>query len=392
MRSLQSCFRKFVNNVSHYPSLKFYSSNFYPSSKEYRKERDENFNDAVKTELQRGASFSENDWTLFTDKLINNELVVPGSYINPKNVSGVILRLCADFQLFDVGKAYFDLLKSKNEHNNVGILSRYLRLCAMNKEYALKNEEEIFGIYKQLQLTGVAEPLISERCISAISLFEKHWKEAFNLFEEVKVNANPSPLTYFSIAEACFRFGDVDRGWQVLRSFAEKGISGPSPDCYFEYLDYCGRLLENGKFKVEDIEKVFNFLEEFQLSLPSQAVVEKLDKFIFSLSDGQFEWSLKETYIPRSAVCSNCRKLLEPVVISSEEFKQLRYQFAKKAVIGKNVFLKSTPEEIENFRRFLAKSLPYDIVIDGLNAAFSRGRTDPLSLANTVCYSLPNSI
>lgn len=381
-----SKFSVFCRNVAYNPSGRCYSVQFNPTHKGIVKEREGYLNDLIKTELQQGASFTENQWKSLTEKFLNKEIVVPDSYINPKNVSGVILRLCADFRLFDVGKAYFNLLQSRNEHNNVGILSRYLRLCSMNRKYALEHEDEVIGIYKQIQKSDVLEPLIGERCISALSLYEKHWKEAFDILEGIKATGNPSPLTFYILAEACFRFGEVDRGWTILRSHAQKAATRPNPECYLEYIKYCGRLLDDRKFQVEDIEKMFGFLEEFHYNLPSLAVVEALDKFIFSLSDSQFEWSLKETYIPKSAVCSSCRRLLEPVLISSREFQELRQNFAKKAVVGKNIFLKSTPEEIENFRTFLAKALPFDIVIDGLNVAYSRGRSDPLSMAKTVGF------
>jgi mitochondrial ribonuclease P protein 3 len=69
----------------------------------------------------------------------------------------------------------------------------------------------------------------------------------------------------------------------------------------------------------------------------------------------------------------SCRKKMPPIFVSEDEFQTLREAFFEKVVLGRDVFTKSTPAEIEKFETFLKKSLPYDVVIDGLNAAYSAG-------------------
>lgn len=54
-------------------------------------------------------------------------------------------------------------------------------------------------------------------------------------------------------------------------------------------------------------------------------------------------------------------------------------------MIGADIFRKTTPEEIKEFKNFVKMTAPYDIVIDGLNIAFTAGKThSPQSLARTV--------
>lgn len=69
----------------------------------------------------------------------------------------------------------------------------------------------------------------------------------------------------------------------------------------------------------------------------------------------------------------SCQKKMPPIFISEDEFQTLRTAFFEKVVLGRDIFTKSTPVEIEKFESFLKKSLPYDVVIDGLNAAYSAG-------------------
>lgn len=55
----------------------------------------------------------------------------------------------------------------------------------------------------------------------------------------------------------------------------------------------------------------------------------------------------------------------------------LNEQFFKKVLLRNNVFLKSTPQEVEKFENFLLRSPRFDIVIDGLNVAYSTGTKKP---------------
>jgi hypothetical protein len=62
--------------------------------------------------------------------------------------------------------------------------------------------------------------------------------------------------------------------------------------------------------------------------------------------------------------------------LAEEEFLELRARFME-TLTGKNVFVRTTPQELEKFRSFVADTSPYDLVIDGLNIVYSRGTMRP---------------
>lgn len=51
----------------------------------------------------------------------------------------------------------------------------------------------------------------------------------------------------------------------------------------------------------------------------------------------------------------------------------MRSAFFESVVIGKDVFMNSTPEELQRFISFVEKNGPFDIILDGLNIAFMSG-------------------
>jgi ribonuclease P protein 3 len=86
-------------------------------------------------------------------------------------------------------------------------------------------------------------------------------------------------------------------------------------------------------------------------------------------------------------ICKSCQKYLNPITITKEEFGVLQSAFMDRVVIGADIFRKSTPEEIKEFKNFVKMTAPYDMVIDGLNIAFTAGpkkAQSPEALARTV--------
>lgn len=74
-------------------------------------------------------------------------------------------------------------------------------------------------------------------------------------------------------------------------------------------------------------------------------------------------------------------------VLPEKDFEQLKEAIMQIALIGDNAFLKTTPDEVKKFTKFIEKTAPYDIVLDGLNVAF-RTYAHPTNRekADTVSY------
>lgn len=57
--------------------------------------------------------------------------------------------------------------------------------------------------------------------------------------------------------------------------------------------------------------------------------------------------------------------------ISDENFSTLQNEFLNNVVKGFDIYQKTTPKEWEAFERTIKENGPFDIVMDGLNVAYS---------------------
>lgn len=82
--------------------------------------------------------------------------------------------------------------------------------------------------------------------------------------------------------------------------------------------------------------------------------------------------------------CINCQNTLEKYELSVEEFEDLKKVFFQNVIIGKDVFLKTNPNELESFKTFLIGMDKYDVVLDGLNIAYRAGANSPKIMSKMV--------
>lgn len=68
---------------------------------------------------------------------------------------------------------------------------------------------------------------------------------------------------------------------------------------------------------------------------------------------------------------------MEEIKINNEDYELLKSVFIDNVIIGKNVFNKTTPDELESFEKFVKNLGSCDVVIDGLNVAYSAGIKQP---------------
>jgi Protein-only RNase P len=103
---------------------------------------------------------------------------------------------------------------------------------------------------------------------------------------------------------------------------------------------------------------------------------------------------MQETKVDSKGKCQGCRLRLKPLPkLSADQFAELRDAFMEKSIMRNgNIFLNSTPEELDAYQKFLAlhAAKPFDVVIDGLNVAHITKQTATRRQRDdVVCKQLP---
>lgn len=59
--------------------------------------------------------------------------------------------------------------------------------------------------------------------------------------------------------------------------------------------------------------------------------------------------------------------------MSQGDFNELKNKVFENVIVGRDVFIKTTPEEVERFKKFVVNMGRFDVVLDGLNVAYASG-------------------
>lgn len=72
--------------------------------------------------------------------------------------------------------------------------------------------------------------------------------------------------------------------------------------------------------------------------------------------------------------------------LSDEEFNDMKNTIIDNVIVGKDVFNKTTPLELSTFKAFISKITNIDVVVDGLNVAFTAGDKQHPSVTSNLVY------
>lgn len=298
------------------------------------------------------------DWSELRNRVLKHR------FYSKVNVDTTILGLCSRHGSLDNGRSYLRFLEENEIPLTAGIAGKYLKLFALPAGQECLSEEqsaEVLRVCRFIQdkhpvLDGnTAENLINAKCLTS------SWKQSLTLLDQVKEFGQPSHAAFNAISQAAFR----NREPEVAVSVLEDGMAagrGPNSSTLNAWIAHGATL-----------EKLLFFLQRHNLQIPEQ--VATVLKRHLQQSGVQVEMSS----VSRNKICGSCRTKLDEITLEIEDFKKLQAAFHEKVLIKDNIFIKSTPQEFNEFQLFLEKTGPFDCVIDGLNVAYSVGANRPVN-------------
>lgn len=100
------------------------------------------------------------------------------------------------------------------------------------------------------------------------------------------------------------------------------------------------------------------------------------------------KFKVKTINIEKNGKCNSCKQTLKSMEILPEQFKELKKKIIEKVIIGKNIFNRTNPAELDKFHNFIKEIENYDVVIDGLNVAYSSGTQKKVSVSSALLCSV----
>ncbi|KAK0158199.1 hypothetical protein PV328_009233 [Microctonus aethiopoides] len=310
--------------------------------------------------LQTNQIIDNDKWVEIRKELRNSEFA-----FTEHNVDSAIMDLCCDFSNKLAAKNYVEFLRNTNHELNIATIGRYFKIL-FTSETPLSAEETkaVFELYDKLRAKyPILDTRTTESCILVLSKTSR-WKECFDLLEMIQSDGLVGTNAYASIITAAFNNDDAETGWKCLKQLQPRT---KLPNFLLEsYLNHCTRCATDSKELAIQITKMFEFWSDYDF-YPEQEIIEMYMK---CLKDTK-EWITRKTSIKHNGTCPACGYKLSSLQVSSDDFENLAKSFLYKVLVGNDVYNNTTPKELQEFKKFVDATKPYDVVIDGLNTAYA---------------------
>ncbi|XP_014262379.1 mitochondrial ribonuclease P catalytic subunit [Cimex lectularius] len=289
-------------------------------------------------------------------------VVTKGHYITKQNFNSHFLSVCGAEKVFEVGKLLFDHIYQSNKDVNIGVANKFLRLCYSCREKCTEEEHNvIYEIYKNLlERYEVLDSNTCENVILGLSITDK-WREIADVFKLCRLTVPPSQKMYSAFITAALRNDDDNLAWELMDE-AMVDNRKPTIEVYEAFLK------EN---RMERLDEIVHWLEKYNEHIHIE-LANLLMRRHTELTGDRKQSSL--TSVTPEGKCRKCLKYLKNVELTQEEFDSLREAFLNPVLIGNDIFLKTKPQELQKYHKFLDNMGIVDVVLDGLNIAYGSNK------------------
>lgn len=179
----------------------------------------------------------------------------------------------------------------------------------------------------------------------------EHWRDAIQLVTNLSEVSKPLPSTFSPLIAKLFAEGFDDEAFKWLDLF------------YSEQKFSVGLEAEVALSSLNNAKRLFQLAADhcigFQRDVLTSPALESLFRVTF-------------TRIGTSSRCPICKTILPAAKhLTSEELQMLQTAIHDRIIKrDKNIFLTTTPNEYDSFKKFIQKKGPFDVVIDGLNIGY----------------------
>lgn len=266
----------------------------------------------------------------------------------------------------DVAKSLLAAVASRDGDVRYSLLVKYLVLCVSQKQ--VEEMHDVHDIMKSRFKT--LDPSASTLLIKGLS-GSRRWREALPLLEEMKKVITPSKGNYGDCIRGALRNREINLACELFHEMLAEDLA-PNQDTLQVFFD-AGKTVKDDQLEKELLH-ILSYLRDNQV-YPGEAFMESIKQWFESIPGENWKGNL--TTVKNSGQCLSCNRYLENINLSPEEYNVLKEKIMKDVIEGMDTFRKTTPQELEQFQKFVNQRPPFDIVIDGLNVSRVCNKSNP---------------
>ncbi|XP_075977220.1 mitochondrial ribonuclease P catalytic subunit [Anticarsia gemmatalis] len=303
------------------------------------------------------------DWT----EVKNSIMSIKGN-LNEKNIDAVLLKILVSSKKFVAAASFADHLKNKNEELSLGAINGILilyskmgeatKISKEQKKFILDTHKSLYEKYKVLD-SSTSENLLHVLCVI------KEWEKAIKILDDIHLSAVPTHSAYSTVIATLFSLNKKKKAMELI----QQSIDHRRPlqdNAYDEWIKYILRKYKDKKTISKYFDEIFVHLAANCASI-TEKTVNKIKDVYTSL-----EWDATFSRIRKSdGQCSCCKETLKCLSLSNEEFTQLQQIVKDKLIVGSDLLLKSSTDELKRFTDTVQRFAPFDVVLDGLNICYA---------------------
>ncbi|XP_061553140.1 mitochondrial ribonuclease P catalytic subunit isoform X2 [Phycodurus eques] len=194
------------------------------------------------------------------------------------------------------------------------------------------------------------------------------WRDALSILNDLKKVVTPSPRNYGNIIAAAMLNGDPITAWALYDELLAKGLNPQHETwtCLFKRVHAEEQETMLLSEQQERLLGILLYMRNNQV-YPQLTLASSIKTWFESIP--RQKWRGTWSTASPNGVCKSCGTELESIQLTAEEYQQLRNRVMTDIIQGRDVFNKTTPEELERFKAFVRMKPAFDVVVDGLNVA-----------------------
>lgn len=312
-------------------------------------------NDEGILNILKSPTVTTEQWNYVRSNVISKYSIQPES---------VYLTLVQNMQKFGIPigvKAFrlYNFLVENKYPLNPGAKMLYLQLCIQHYSVLMNaDREQMKRVCDELSQDLVGSNLEARLLMLEALCFTDQWQEVFKKLEDESLAQKFPDKRYTVAAFTAFYHKRYDLGWKYVNEAYEKN-SFVHPRIFMLYLEKCA---ENNQTFKSNMFRCFQFFAKYGIILPYEVAMPYVKKFRAMGFDAHY------TTIFRTGYCEHCNKKLKQIHLSKEDLDNLANVIFD-CIAGKDVYLKTKPDELNKFKNFIDKT-HFDVIIDGLNLLY----------------------